>query len=197
MAKDFVYEKGVNSVGDFIYVDLLPQTRRARQFNSNVILALLFALVLMFLLVFWPYRNLTTEFEALNDLNNDRQHELELTQEEFDGYQIDLSLVDYETKINDLTNYRVDFNFYLDDVELQVTSSLIGGRITFISYSAEREELQVTVVLTEKINFDILDTMFEGLPWVENSTAPPNAQRLGDSVEWEKTFVLEVNLDVE
>ena len=197
MAKDFVYEKGVNSVGDFIYVDLLPQTRRARQFNSNVILALLFALVLLFLLVFWPYRNLTTEFEGLNDLNNDLKHELVLTQEEFDGYQIDLSLVEYETKINELTDYRVDFNYYLDDVELQVTSSLINGRITFISYSAEREELEVTVVLTEKINFDILDTMFEGLDWVVSSTAPANAQRLGDSVEWEKTFVLEVDLDVE
>ena len=197
MAKDFVYEKGVNSVGDFIYVDLLPQTRRGREFNSNVILSLLFALVALFVLVFWPYRNLTTEFEELNDLNNDLQHELVLTQEEFHGYQIDLSLVEYEGKISELTNYRVDFNYYLDDVELQVTNSIIDGRITFISYSAEREELQVTVVLTEKINFDILDTMFEGLDWVVNSNAPSNAQRIGDTVEWEKTFILEVNLDVE
>lgn len=197
MAKDFVYEKGVNSVGDFIYVDLLPQTRRGREFNSNVILSLLFALVALFVLVFWPYRNLTTEFEELNDLNNDLQHELVLTQEEFDGYQIDLSLVEYENKINDLTSYRVDFNYYLDDVELQVTNSIIDGRITFISYSAEREELQVTVVLTEKINFDILDTMFEGLNWVVTSNAPANAQRIGDTVEWEKTFILEVDLDVE
>jgi len=197
MAKDFVYEKGVNSVGDFIYVDLLPQTRRGREFNSNVILSLLFALVALFVLVFWPYRNLTTEFEELNDLNNDLQHELELTQEEFDGYQIDLSLVEYEHKINDLTGFRVDFNYYLDDVELQVTNSIIDGRITFISYSAERQELQVTVVLTEKINFDILDTMFEGLDWVVSSNAPANAQRIGATVEWEKTFILEVNLDVE
>jgi len=197
MAKDFVYEKGVNSVGDFIYVDLLPQTRRGREFNSNVILALLFALVALFVLVFWPYRNLTNEFEALNDTNNDLQHELVLTQEEFDGYKIDLSLVEYEGKINDLTSFRVDFNYYLDDVELQVTNSIIDGRITFISYSAEREELQVTVVLTEKINFDILDTLFEGLDWVVTSTAPSNAQRIGDTVEWEKTFILEVALDVE
>lgn len=197
MAKDFVYEKGVNSVGDFIYVDLLPQTRRGRAFNSNVILALLFALVALFVLVFWPYRNLTTEFETLNDLNNDLQHELLLTQEEFDGYQIDLDLVAYEDKIDDLANYRVDFNYLLDDVELQVTNSLIDGRITFISYSADSQHLEVTVALTDKINFDILDTLFEGLEWVESSTAPPNAERVGDSVEWQKTFILEVNLDVE
>ena len=197
MAKDFVYEKGVNSVGDFIYVDLLPQTRRGRQFNSNVILSLLFALVLLFVLVFWPYRTLTTEFEGLNDLNNDLQNELDLTQEEFEGYNIDLELVNYEDRIEELTSYRVDFNYLLDDVELQVTNEVIDGRITFISYSAEREILQVTVVLTEKINFNILDSMFEGLDWVVNSTSPNDARRIGDSVEWEKTFILEVNLDVE
>jgi hypothetical protein len=197
MAKDFVYEKGVNSVGDFIYVDLLPQTRRGRQFNSNVILALLFALVLLFVLVFWPYRTLTTQFEGLNDLNNDLQNELNLTQEEFNGYNIDLELVEYEGRIQDLTNYRVDFNYLLDDVELQVTNDVIDGRITFISYSAEREVLEVTVVLTEKINFNILDSMFEGLDWVMHSTSPTDAQRIGDTVEWEKTFILEVNLDAE
>ena len=208
MAKDFVYEKGVNSVGDFIYVDLLPQMRRGRQFNSNVILSLLFALVLLFLLVFWPYRNLTNEYEQLNDLNNDLQHELTLTQEEFIGFQIDLDLVEYEILINGtgdlddpnqfgLAGYRVDFNDYLDDVELQVLNEDVDGRITKISYSAERQVLEVTVVLTEKINFDILDTMFEGLDWVLSSTAPPNARRLGDTVEWEKTFTLEVDPDVE
>lgn len=193
MAKDFVYEKGVNSIGDFIYVDLLPQTRRGRQFNSNVILALLFALVLLFLLVFWPYRQLTNEFEALNDTNNDLQHELTLTQEEFEGYHIDLELVEYEQQINNLTTYRTDFNNLMDDVELQVTDSVIGGRITFIRYSAQSEKLTVTVVLTEKINFNILDSMFESLEWVSASNTTTTPQRIGDTVEWEQTFVLEVN----
>ena len=197
MAKDFVYEKGVNSVGDFIYVDLLPQTRRGRQFNSNVILALLFALVLLFLLVFWPYRNLTNEFEALNDTNNDLKNEYALTQEEFEGYQIDLELVAYEARINGLTSYRVDFNNLLDDVNLQVTSDIIDGQIIHISYSAEREELEVTVVLTEIINYNILDSMFEDLDWVANSYTTGNPQRIGDTVVWQQTFILEVAQDVE
>jgi hypothetical protein len=196
MAKRYVYEKSINGIGDFVYVDLLPEVKRARQFNVNVIFALLFALVLSYTLVFLPFRDATIEFEELNGINNDLRHELMLTEEEFEGYNIDLALVDYERQIDSLSTYRVDFNILLDDVELQVDNPLVNGKISFISYSAQNQELIVAVTVTDKNNYTFLDMLFEGLDWVEDSSNT-EAERIGDTVEFTSTFTLEVNADVE
>jgi hypothetical protein len=193
MSKRYVYEKSEHGIGDFVYVDLLPQVRRARQFNANVIYALLFALILSYVLVFIPFRAATSEFESLNGINNDLHHELLLTQEEFAGYEINLDLITFEENIDGLANYRVDFNDLLDDVEIEVGNLIDDAKITFISYSAENQQLRVTVALKYSVNFDLLDTAFEGLPWVLSSEAPVNYEILGSSVLKVKTYTLEVN----
>ena len=84
MAKRHVYSKDTHGYGDFVYVDLLPEVKRSRQFNANVIIALLYAIVLGFFLVYRPYSSAVFDLEAKYSENYDLKHELTLTQEEFE-----------------------------------------------------------------------------------------------------------------
>ena len=193
MSKKVVYSKHEHGIGDFVYVDLLPDVKRARQFNVNVIIGLLLAVSLTYVLIFLPYRAATETFETLNGDNNDLRHEMVLTQEEFVGYEIDLTVLQFEDDIEELQDLKVDFNNLLDDVELQVGSD---GDITFISYNAEINQLRVTVSMTNFYSFNTLDQKFLNLGWVVNSqyTEP---SKIGDDVQYSATYILEVNPNAE
>ena len=52
MPKRHVYSKDTTGYGDFVYVDLLPEVRRARQFNMRVIVLLLITITVTFVLVY-------------------------------------------------------------------------------------------------------------------------------------------------
>ena len=194
MSKKIVYSKSEHGIGDFVYVDLLPHVRRARQFNMNVIVALLFAVVLTYTLVFIPIRAATIEYEALNGTNNDLKHELLLTREEFDGYEINLDIILFETEISGLEGYRVDFNNLLDDVELVVDE--VSGNISFISYSAEIHQLRVTVELGSRYTFSSLKIKLLNIPWVLDAEATDEEEDDINDV-WVVTYTLEVNPNVE
>ncbi len=49
--KKNVYQMDASGYGDFIYVNLLPEVKRSRQFNVNVIITLLFTIVIGFVLI--------------------------------------------------------------------------------------------------------------------------------------------------
>jgi hypothetical protein len=194
MAKKHVYTKSEHGIGDFVYVDLLPEVRRPRQFNVNVILSLFFAVLVVYVLIFVPVNNKTIQLEELNSWNNDLAHEYTLIQEEFYGYEIDLDVITFEEKIDTVRDLRVDFNNLLDDVELEVND--VSGNISFISYSAEQSQLRVTVELTNFYSYNSLDQEFLNLPWVTSSdyTEP---QKDGSEVQYSATFILEVDPNVE
>ena len=44
MASKHIYAKSISGVSDFVYVDLLPDVKRSRQFNVNVIAILRYEL---------------------------------------------------------------------------------------------------------------------------------------------------------
>lgn len=194
MSKKHVYAKSEHGIGDFVYVDLLPEVRRPRQFNVNVIIALLFTVVLIWVLVFQPVTLRTQQLEDLNSWNNDLHHELRLTNEEFLGYEIDLDVIEFEEQIEGLDGLRVDFNNLLDDVELEVDK--VDGQITFISYSAENSELRVTVRIGSFYSFSELEHTLLNLPWVVSSN-PIVPEKNGVELQYSATFILEVNPDVE
>ena len=193
MAKH-VYAKSEHGIGDFVYVDLLPEVRRPRQFNVNVILSLFFAVLVVYILIFVPVSSKTTTLEELNSWNNDLAHEYTLIEEEFFGYEIDLEVIDFEAEIENLVDLRVDFNNLLDDVELEVND--VSGDISFISYSAEQSQLRVTVQLTNFYSYNTLDQEFLNLGWVVSSdyTEP---EKNGSEVQYSATFTLEVDPNVE
>ena len=105
MAKRFVYQKGMHGYSDFVYVDLLPHVKRARQFNVNVIVALLVLIILTYVLVFVPYSDKLYQYEDLKAQNNDLTHELTLTNEEYIGYEINEDLINFEGNIDHEKDY--------------------------------------------------------------------------------------------
>lgn len=194
MAGKHVYAKSVTGISDFIYVDLLPEVKRGRQFNVNVIIALLLAVVLSFMFIYTPFRNATENFEELNSLNNDLIHELALTNEEFIGYEINESTIAFEDEISSLMSNKVDFNNLLDDIELLV--DLYGGDITYVVYSAELNVLHVTISITSFWSYNELNNEILKLNWVESS-GYSNPTNSGDPVLYSSTFTLGVARDAE
>lgn len=194
MAKRHVYAKSEHGIGDFVYVDLLPEVRRPRQFNVNVIISLLFAVVLVWVLIFQPVTEKTMELENLKSWNNDLKHSLLLTNEEFVGYEIDLDVIAYEQEIDNLEVNRINFNNLLDDVELEVDK--VNGEITFISYDAETSSLRVTVKINYFYSYNELDQGLINLNWVASSDYS-DPEKNGDEVQYSATFTLEVNPSAE
>lgn len=194
MPKRHVYSKDASGFGEFIYVDLLPEVKRSRQFNMNVVVALLFAIVLAFFLIYRPYRDGTFELESVTSLNNDLKHELDLTREEFVGYEIDLDAIQFEDDIRDFELLRVDFNNLMDDVELIVDDN--NGRLRNVNYDATTDTLTFEVALISQYSYSTINNQLRILSWVAASRYG-SPTKLGDDVEYVATFTIEVDYNVE
>jgi len=192
--KKNVYVKGQYGVSEFIYVDLLPEVKRMRQFNGQVIVILLLFVVLSFVLVFLPYNNLISEFEEKNGINQDLKHELQLTQEEFAGYEIDVSTINFAQDIDGLYEYALDYPGFLGDITL-VTKQYNADLIDF-SFSLAESGIAVTVSMATFYQFEELNSQLHNIPWVTSSeyTSP---QRIGNEVVYHSTFTLGVDFNVE
>lgn len=193
MAKKHVYQKSISGVSDFVYVDLLPEVKRARQFNMNVIIAGTLAVILVWGLIFIPYRQKTEDFEALNGHNNDLKHRLNLKNEELLLHEIDTSIIQFEQDIINLEELSIDFNQYLDEINLLVAPY---GAVTEILYSAETSTLRVSVIMIND-RFAVLENDFQEIDWVvEDGVTRTDEEDYGDVYELVH-YTLEVNQDVE
>lgn len=194
MPKKHVYTKDLTGFGDFVYVDLLPEVRRARQFNMRIIIALLVSVALTFVLVYLPYSSGTFELEDVNSDNNDLQHELMLTQEEFDGYEIDEDAIQFREDIDAIIKTKTDFNNLYDFLEIYV--DLNDGRIDDVYFDLGSQEIVFTVSMVNPYRYDILNTQMLNLSWVSSSSyTGPN--QYGDDIEYVGVYTIEVNLDAE
>ena len=194
MGKKHVYTKDTTGYGDFVYVDLLPEVRRSRQFNANVITGLLFAVILGFFLIYRPYRDATFELENVSSIKNDLIHELQLTQEEFLGYEIDLDAIAFQADKDEIDKLRINFNNLVDDIELIVDDN--NGRINDIRYNAGTKEIEVTVSIVSQFSYNTLNNQLLNLFWVDYSvySAPVT---YGDEVEFTSVIVMGVDYNAE
>jgi hypothetical protein len=179
---------------DFVHVDLLPNVKRSRQFNVNVIVELTLAVVLSFVFIYIPYSRATVEFEESNGLNNNLKHELLLTQEEYAGYEIDLDALDYQSKIDLIKESKTDFNNYKDDLEIIV--DLYDGMLSRITYDAESESIEVAIQMTSMLMYDTLNNSMLDISWVNYSTYI-TPRLLANGVMYESTFTIGVENNVE
>jgi len=189
-----VYIKGQYGVSEFIYVDLLPEVKRIRQFNGQVIVVLLLFVVLSFVFIFLPYNSLVMDFEESNGLNQDLKHEYTLTQEEFQGYEIDTSTIAFSNDIEDLKQYMIDYPGLLGDITL-VIMQYNADFVDFSFFLAE-EKIAVTISMATFYQFEELNSQLRRIPWITSSTytAP---QRIGNEIIYHSTFTLGVDFNVE
>jgi hypothetical protein len=191
--KKQVYVKNSVGSGDFIYVDLLPEVKGARQFNVNVVISLLYAITLGFILIYLPYRDGTFELEEVTRRNYDLNHELVLTQEEFDGREIDPAAIDFERNISILQSYKPDFNNLMDYVELIVDDN--NGRIREVTYDANTSTLTFEVLMVSQFGYNTINNELLLLDWVSSSTFD-RVTKVND-VEYLTVYTVEVNYNAQ
>ena len=191
MANRHVYMKGNN---DFVHVDLLPDIKRSRQFNVNVIVELTLAVVLSFVLIYIPYSRAVVDFEESNGLNNNLKHELVLTQEEYDGYEIDLDAIAYQSKIDLIKDSKTDFNSYKDDLEIIV--DVYDGRLSQITYDAQSNSIKISIQMTSMLMYDTLNNSMLNIPWI-NNISYVSPRLLSNGVMYESAFTIGVENNVE
>ncbi|MCF7926074.1 MAG: hypothetical protein K9L74_00665 [Candidatus Izimaplasma sp.] len=194
MAKKFVYQKSTSRSADFVYIDLLPKVKRARQFNVNVVVTLLIAIVLGYFLIYIPYSNKTFEYEAINGLNNDLKYQLILTNEEFEGNEINLEAINLQEDIATLENVQVDLNNLIDDLEILINNS--DGDIKSITYNLSSETITLDVANQNQFVFNNLNTEILNIKWV-NSSTHTIATREGSNTFYQSTFEIGVDFNVE
>ncbi len=194
MAKKIIYAKGTGIKSDFVYVDLLPDVKRSREFNINVIIVITIAVVLSFVFIYIPYSSATVVFEESNGLNNDLTHELLLTNEEYAGYEIDLDALAFQAKIDAIKVSKTDFNDFRDDLEIVI--DVYDGYLNKIVYDAESRTIEVTIQMTTRLMYDTLNNSLLNIPWIENSeyVAP---RLLSNGIMYESTFTIGVEENAE
>lgn len=193
MPKKYVYSKDTTGYGDFVYVDLLPEVKRARQFNMRIIVLLLFTISITFVLVYIPYSSATFELEDVNSDNNDLKHELTLTQEEFDGYEIDMDAIHFQEDIDGLGLSQTDFNSLYDTIKIYVDVN--GGTIKDINFLAYNNTIIITVSMVNNYRFSTLDLQLLSLDWVEDVVHTDPSKYSGE-IEYSSQFTIEVKQDV-
>lgn len=176
MAERKVYLKSAALRSDFVYVDLLPDLKRTRQFNVNVLFTLLFAVLLTYFIIYLPYRNVSDELSELNGLNNDLNYALILANEERRGYEINTDIIAFQTDLYIAENLQVDINKYIKEVDDEVTA--LGGDSRSFIYDLDENELVVIVGFSDYYTtFQTLnDNLIDNLDWIVSSPVPDPIQ---------------------
>ena len=200
MADRKVYSKSSTSRSDFVYVNLLPDVKRARQFNVNILLIVFFTVLLTGIIVFIPYRNRTEELSSLNGENSDLSYALILANEELRGYEINLNTINFYNRLTEVENLTVDVNSYISEVQDKIDtileSPLVNGEVASFNYDLENNTLEVVVRFSSISTFTTLNNRFNDLDWVIRSTNTEPVQS-GVLVLYESTYSLEVDYNAE
>lgn len=200
MADRKVYSKSSTSRSDFVYVNLLPDVKRARQFNVNILLIVFFTVLLTGVIVFIPYRNRTEQLSSLNGDNSDLSYALILANEELRGYEINLNTIHFYNRLTEVENLTVDVNSYISEVQDKIDtileSPLVNGEVASFNYDLENNTLEVVVRFSSISTFTTLNNRFNDLDWVIRSTNTEPIQS-GVLVLYESTYSLEVDYNAE
>ena len=193
MANRKYQSKYTQESNEFIHVDLLPNVRRPRQFNVNVLYVVLIAVILSWLIIYLP---LSSRQERLNEaltLNNNLQNQLLLVNEELIGYNIQQHRIEFANAIENAEALQIGFAEYLVLFEEDVTG--YGGSIVFVRYDAVGGRFIVEVILNTLDDFQELAWDFEEYTFVTDATftsplLTPGGRRRAE-------FILEVDFDAE
>jgi len=154
----------------FIYVDLLPDVRRPRQFNVNVILIVLIAVFLTWLLIYWPLSGRQNQLDAALDANNDLTTQREFLDQQINTYRIDRDRIDLLENIELAIDHQINVLEYHDALYNAVTSVESEGRIEIINYNVSTNVITMRVHLQRSLSYDNVNIAFLDLPFVEGSS---------------------------
>ena len=155
---------------EFIYVDLLPDVRRPRQFNVNIILIVLIAVFLTWLLIYWPLSGRQSQLDEALDRNNDLRIQEEVLEQQITTYRIDRSRIELFDNIEEALAHQIMMTQYHDELKAAVTSVESGGTIDVINFNVSTNTITLRVSLQRQLSFDNVNIAFLDLPFVESSS---------------------------
>lgn len=168
---------------DFIYVDLLPDMRRPRQFNVNIILIVLVAVFFTWLLVYWPLSGRQNQLDEALNLNNDLTAQRDYIESQIDAYRIDRDRIDLLGSIETALDNQLNMTQYHSDLVAAIQSVESDARIRSINYNASNNTITLRVNLQRSLSYENVNIAFLDLEFVANSSYTQSNQE----------FILEVS----
>ena len=192
MANRKYQSKFSDESNEFIHVDLLPNVRRPRQFNVNILFVVLFAVILSWLLIYIP---LSSRQDTLNEVlaeKNNLQNQLELVTDERVGLRIEQERIDFSNAIDKALELHVDIETYLNIFENR--ANFYNGSIVFVRYDAISQrfniEMEMNILDIQELLWD-----FEELEFIKSASSSTPLFIAGD--RYSTIFTLEVDFDAE
>ncbi len=195
MARKF-HKKATRTSNDFIQIDLLPEMRRPRNFNVNILLLVLIAVVASWLIIYLP---LTTRQENLDnalETRSDLRFERDLLLEEIVGYNIEQDRLTLQDRLQQAEALGIDFFYYYDWFEeIMLTRDTVD--IVLVDFDAVSGIFYIDVLAPStssfrNIEFLLIEELGDTLIAIQYDVAslPVGTQRFA-------TFILEVDFDAE
>ncbi len=173
--------QGKNREGsDFIHVDLLPEMKRPRQFNVNIIFIVLIAVSLSWLLIYLPLNDRQSDLDSAYESQNDLQSRVELTDDIIATYRLDPERIDFMNDIESIRALQGGYGDYEDGVSAAVLSADSSGRLLDFNYNAVTGEIEATVSLTRSLYFSDLEIELleaEFVDYVDIPASEPDGAR--------------------
>lgn len=183
--------KDTRPTNEFIHIDLLPDVKRPRNLNINLLLIVLIAVVASWLIIYLPLTSRQTALDAALERSGDAQYELLLVNEQLVGLNIENERIAFYERLERAQALQTDFDALHDAVAAEIERR---GVIHYFLYDAVAGELYIQVSATSITSFDIIDFDLIELPMVIRSQYTVTHHE-GTRVHAE--FVVEVDLDVE
>lgn len=179
---------------EFIYVDLLPNVKRPRQFNVNILYIVLIAVAASWFLVYMPLANRQETLDRVLEQSNDMQNQLLLLNEEIVGHRIDEDRINFANQLEHAMSLESDFQSKFEILNNQVES--FNGEIISVRYDAVTEEYLISVALINEFLYQNLNLEILELDFVNYSahTAPLT---IAGSVRYRATYTIGVDLNAE
>lgn len=183
-----------NAEEAFIFVDLLPDVKRPRQFNVNVILVVLLAVFLSWLLIYWPLSGRQEQLDAALEENNDLIHQRGQVNEEIEGYRIEPDLVDFRENIDAVESLQKDYSAPLNDFEAAIGFIESSGSVIRIEYNAITDQYTLLVLMSQQLSFSNVRIELLEIDFVESAAVDQIHSPTGTS-RYQGRFTIEVNDD--
>jgi len=186
--------KGDDEQSAFIEVDLLPQMRRPRAFNVNILLIVLVAVFFSWVLIYIPLNGRQDTLDDTLETNNDLTNELEVINDIVDRYGIERERIDFQDQLEMARPLQSEYADNLSEIEEAITIIETDGRILSVSYNAVENRFDLVITLRRVISFSNVNIEFLELDFVSGSSHT-DPEPISGSTRYRAAYTIEVSDD--
>ncbi len=179
---------------EFIYVDLLPEMRRPRQFNVNILLIVLIAVILSWLVIYMPLSGRQERLDEVLEERNDLRNERAMIDGIISTYRLDADRITFMENIERAKALQSTYTQYKEDMENAVLEIDHNADIIDFRYDHANNEVVFRVTMGRRIHFPNLEMEIYELLYVASINYPEPTSPEG-STRYTTTITVEVDPD--